>query len=317
MGFESDTNYSTFDIRGGVVNFQYNDKFRRENITDNGRYIMVANCVVNIPLALASIIGNALVLHAVWKTPSLRSPSLLLLCGLALSDLAVGAVVQPLFVADNFLRLYAQSQKLKELFHSGYSTVGFSLCGVSLCTMAGISIDRFIAIQKPLRYASIVTLPRIKRILVAIWGICLFLASAQLWEERVLLVSIIFMICICLCISIICHVSIYKIVRRHQIEIQTQLQAVESNTANINMASLHKSAFNAFIVFIVLVICYCPYLVVYVVSVSVSSINHKILGRAIASTVVFINSALNPLLYCWRLRELRDVVLQTFYKIVY
>ena len=75
-------------------------------MADLAKILLLANCAVNIPLALASVIGNALVLHAVWKTPSLRSPSILLLCGLALSDLAVGAFVQPLFITHVLVKLF-------------------------------------------------------------------------------------------------------------------------------------------------------------------------------------------------------------------
>ena len=278
--------------------------------TDIERTAMLVNSALNIPLALASIIGNTLVLHAVWRTPSLRSPSTLLLCGLAISDLTVGAIVQPLFVASILVQLYGQSQEFKELFHRCYAAVGFCLCGVSLCTIAAISVDRLIAIQKHLRYPCVVTTSRVRRIILAIWGICLLLASTQLWEQRILLVSIVFVVCICLCVSTICHLKIYKILRRHQTEIEIQVQAVESNAANINMASLHKSASNAFVVFVVLIICYCPYLVVYIVHY-VSRMDSQWLARSLASTVVFINSALNPILYCWRLREMREVILHT------
>ena len=71
------------------------------NITDAIKKVVVINCAVNIPLAITSIIGNLLVLHAVWKTPTLHVPSVVLLCGLALSDLTVGAVVQPFFIAND------------------------------------------------------------------------------------------------------------------------------------------------------------------------------------------------------------------------
>ena len=101
----------------------------RENITDAIKNVLVINCAVNLPLALTAIIGNTLVLHAVWKTPALRSPSMVLLCGLALSDLAVGAIAQPLFIANNLVRLYSQSQRLKQILLSVYDIFGFSLCG--------------------------------------------------------------------------------------------------------------------------------------------------------------------------------------------
>ena len=71
------------------------------NITDAIKKVLVINCATNIPLAITSIIGNLLVLHAVWKTPTLHVPSVVLLCGLALSDLTVGAVMQPFFIAND------------------------------------------------------------------------------------------------------------------------------------------------------------------------------------------------------------------------
>ena len=279
--------------------------------------VVVVNCALNIVLALTSIIGNTLVLHAVWKTPTLRSPSMFLLCGLALSDLAVGAVAQPLFITNDLIALYRQSGGTIHvpLFLNIYNMLGFSLCGISLCTVAAISIDRLLAIQKSLQYPSIVTIPRVTRLLVAIWIACVILASTQLWHQKSLLILMGIVICVCLSISTISHVKIYKTVRHHRNAIQIQLQAVGSNTRNANnMSGLKKSAFNAFIVFLVLLICYCPYLAVYVIS-SFYSIN-DFLARSLASTIVFTNSSLNPFLYCWRLREIREVVLRTCRKLV-
>ena len=73
---------------------------------DVERVILLTNVAVNIPLALTSVIGNSMVLHAIRKTPSLRSPLTFLICGLALSDLAVGTLVQPFFVADILYSYY-------------------------------------------------------------------------------------------------------------------------------------------------------------------------------------------------------------------
>ena len=97
-----------------------------------------------------------------------------------------------------------------------------------------------------------------------------------------------------------------------------QLQAVEANTPNAgnvnNMSGAQRSAFNALIVFLVLIVCYYPYILVDVVSL-VYPIN-LFLSSSLASTVAFINSALNPFLYCWRIYEIREVVKQTCCKLV-
>ena len=70
--------------------------FQTDNIPE---LIVVFNSTVNFPLSVLTIVGNALVLVAVWRTPSLRSPSVILLCGLATTDLAVGLLVHPLFLS--------------------------------------------------------------------------------------------------------------------------------------------------------------------------------------------------------------------------
>ena len=285
------------------------NQYNHENMTDAATKVLLVNCAVNVPLALTAIIGNSLVLHVARKSPTLRSPSLVLLCGLAMSDLAVGTVVQPLFIANDLIRLYSRSQRLTRLFQGVYNAFGFSLCGISLCTVTAIGVDRLIAVEKSLHYPSIVTIPRVRRVLVAIWTISFILGSAHFWQEEILLISLGTIICACLCISTFCHVKIYKTVRYHQNAIQLQFLAVETNTAgHVNkVTNLKTSAFNAFIVFLVLIICYSPYLVVFY---AVNPIDMRI-ARSLTSTIVFINSSLNPFLYCWRVCEIREAVKQT------
>ena len=272
-------------------------------------FIIIANCVVNLALAFLAITGNALVLYGVWKTPSLRSPSILLLCGLASTDVCVGLIAQRLFIAGNFIDSFSRSENLKLMLGNAHKTIALSLCGTSLLIMTGISIDRLIAIVKPLQYPTIVTSSRVTRILVAIWAVSPLAASTQFWDQQVLFALILTCIFVCLCICIICHATMYKIMRRHRLQIQSQIQAFEENTTRTRMASLRKSAFSAFVVFIVLVICYFPHVVAYTVYYPRKGRYLKLLSL-LSPTVVFLNSALNPLLYCWRIREIRLAVLQ-------
>ena len=79
------------------------DLFEVENVP---RSIIVLNCSANTILVIVSIIANSLVVSAIWRTPSLRYPSIVFLCGLAVSDLAVGLVVQPLFIAVELLKIH-------------------------------------------------------------------------------------------------------------------------------------------------------------------------------------------------------------------
>ncbi|XP_068697818.1 melanocortin receptor 4-like [Montipora foliosa] len=240
---------------------------------------MLVNCVVNIVLAFTATIGNVLVLT--------------------------------FFIARSLLNLYTRSERLKETFERGSKTIAFSLCGVSLGIIAGISLDRLIAILKPLQYPSIVTVRRVTCILLAIWTVCVVAGATQIWEERIILPLIASWIFIGFCVAIACHATIFKIVRRHRIEIQIQAREFEGANAAARMARVKKSAFSAFIFFIVLAICYFPYLLVYIINLACER-REDLLGRSLATTVVFMNSALNPFLYGWRVPELRNAMLQVF-----
>ena len=109
-----------------------NDSYieRNESQTENlGRNsntetIVIINCLLNVPLILISIIGNALVLAAILRTPSLHSPSAIFLCFLAMTDLLVGFVTQPVYIAT--------ALKPNPSIYDAMFTLTALTCGVSL-----------------------------------------------------------------------------------------------------------------------------------------------------------------------------------------
>ena len=111
---------------------------------------VIVNCALNAPLMLVSILGNALVLAAIMRTPSIRSPSMIMLGSLATTDFLVGLIAQPLFIADELIMK-------NHVLNAVSAMIGFALCGISLATITAISMDRFIALQYHLRYATLVT----------------------------------------------------------------------------------------------------------------------------------------------------------------
>ena len=267
---------------------------------------ILVNCILNAPLMLLSITGNALVLAAILRTPSLRSPSTVFLCCLAVSDLLVGLVIQPLFVAVLL--------KPGLLLLTATSTLIFIACGVSLCTMTVISVDRFLALQYHMRYPNLMSEKRALIASAAIWLICVFISCLTLWKKSYALLT--FAIAICLFISTFSYIKVYFVVRRHQLQIHAQQQAVESLNAahNLNMVRSKKSAINTFIYYICMILCYCPVFI----SMLIFAISSKpwTVAWTLVDTVAFINSAINPFLYCWRTRELRAAAFKTLRNIL-
>ena len=118
-------------------------------------------------------------------------------------------------------------------------------------------------------------------------------------------------IIISLIISTFSYIRIYLIVRRHQLQIHAQQQAVQSSNAenSLNMARLKRSAMNTFMFYIALIICYFPMYII--LTLQVISNKEWQPEWDFAKTAIFMNSSINPFLYCWRLRELRAAVVKT------
>jgi len=265
--------------------------------------IIIINCVVNAPLMLISILGNALVLAAILRTPSIRSTHMIMLCSLAVSDLLVGLIAQPIYISHLLLEL-----RYNDI---ASSMIGHSLGGVSLLTITAITVDRFLALHYHMSYATLVTESRVKITLAIVWLISILASGFQFWNEAVHSIADGVFIALCLKISAFCYIRIYRIIRRHQLHINAQQQAVQISDAenNMNITRLKRSALNTFVFYIVLIVCYFP--------MYVSKIRHGISNKVrltewtFAYNLVFSNSSINPVLYCWRLRELRTAVIKT------
>jgi len=275
-----------------------------DNEDNSIRETIIINCVVNAPLMLISILGNALVLAAIMRTPSIRSTHMILLCSLAVSDFLVGVFAQPIYIA----------QQLTEdrFVHNASVMVGFSLCGVSFLTITAITVDRFLALHYHMRYATLVTDSRVKCTLIIIWLISSLGSGFFFWNTRVhsLITGIITIICLLICTFF--YIRIYRIVRRHLLQIYAQQQAAQSPNSgnNLNIVRLERSALNSFVFYIALIICYLPMYVLLTLH-GLSDMKDWPTEWEFANTVVLMNSSINPLLYCWPLRELRTAVVKT------
>ena len=125
------------------------------------------NCVFNAFSAYTAIMLNNLTIHAIRKTSSLPKPLKTLLLNLAVPDLGVGLLAQPLCIVRivnpilvPFLRTF-KSIKLIFTFASFLSVVA-------------ICVDRLLAIRLHLRYQQLVTHKRVVAVVISIWTLELF-----------------------------------------------------------------------------------------------------------------------------------------------
>ena len=286
-------------------NFEANYSSNTEANSKSGfETVVIANCILNAPLMLLSIIGNALVLVAILKTPSIRSPSVIFLCSLAVSDLLVGLVVQPAYIAEQIVRTVSALQE-------AVTAMGFAGCGVSLWTMTAITVDRFLALHYHLQYPNLMTTSRAIYTIITIWFIFALFSLSTFWSSSISYFLAAFCNTICLLICLVCFIKIHRIVRRHQLQIRVQQQAVDNltDTNNNHIRQSTRSAKSIFIYFLVMILCYTPLFLVHIISAI--NISNSMILWTFPITAAFMNSSINPFLYCWRIPELRTTVFKT------
>ena len=235
------------------------------NLSDNGRNrsdhsrtetIVIINSVLNAPLILISIVGNVLVLLAIFRTPSIHSTSMIMLTSLAFSDLLVGLLAQPLFITDEITSLTARNPILYRLS----AMTGFFVAGVSLGTITAISVDRVLALHYHMRYAIIVTNTRVKYTVGAIWFAMFLYLGFYLWDKYVFHSMAGALSAVCIIICTVSYAKIYRIVRVHQQQINIQHNAVENKNdgSKMHLSRVKKSATSTFIFYICMLLCYFP-----------------------------------------------------------
>ena len=275
----------------------------------------IANCVFNVYLSYTAIMLNSVTIHALRKAALLPKPLKTLLLSLTVSDLGVGLIVQPLHVAVMAMELTTntQSSSTSTAYNARLTTGGLFVYASFLGGMA-LSADRFLAIHLHLRYQEIVTQKRAVVAVISIWVFSAFLSVIELWIPRNASHAILAIIAIsCLLATTLLHYRIYLAVRRHanQISQAQQVQQTAQNGEMENAARLRKFAVGAFFVYLAFLICYLPRLCSFVVIKFSETTTTEMVWSLYTVTLVFLNSSLNPLIYCWKMRHIRHAFMET------
>ena len=118
---------------------------------------LITNIVINGCLCYTTIMMNIMTIHALRKTSSLPKPSKTLLLSLAVSDLGIGILGtrgQPLYIALLVEELRCNLNKTL----TGFAHVFLNVpCISSFCIITALCADRYLAIQRRLRYQEVVT----------------------------------------------------------------------------------------------------------------------------------------------------------------
>ena len=204
--------------------------------------------------------------------------------------------------------------KIWEICSQLHSSLSITLCGVSVFASTALSVDRLLALFLGLRYRHVVTLKRVRAVLGC--GCLALLLIMLVWyfhAKTVRIIMIIFLT-LCLIISLFSYTKIVHRLRQHQSSVRDNVQQGQANTGGIplNLERYKKTVVSIALVQLALVICYFPF-IVFRILFHLRRIPPGIdlILFYCTATLVFLNSSLNPFLYCWRIKEIRQAVKAT------
>ena len=257
-------------------------------------------------LSVTAFLGNALILIALHKESSLHPPSKLLLRCLATTDLCVGLLSEPLSVTV-WMSVVNEHWNIWGFVEPVASVIIHILTGVSLWTMTAISVDRLLALSLGLRYRQAVTLKRTYALVITFWVVRTAFSAMLFWKSFIAFLCSFISTSLCLLTSVLSYTKIFLYLRHHQNQVNDHVQQ-PSQANQLNIERYKKAVSSAICLQLTLVACYLPNGVVMVLIANFglsSSIYH---AWTYALTLVFLNSSLNPILYCWRIEEVRQAV---------
>ena len=270
---------------------------------------------INIVLSITTTLGNALILVALHRQSSLNPPSKLFLRCLAFSDLCVGLIAQPVAVVSLLSAVYHR-WNLCQVGELLWFSSSILLVGFSLGTLTAISVDRLLALLLSIRYRQVVTMKR-ARLLIALF---LLLSIVNCFLQYTDLFAFLLYSAVtwflCLITSIYCYVRIL-LALRNLIQVHVSPQEQQNGISPLNVSQYKRTVSTALWIFAALIICYAPFGLLLIVNAILPELSGSLadLYFFFAVTLVYLNSSLNPMLYFWKIRELRHAVKETLRKL--
>lgn len=118
-----------------------------------------------VVICVATLFFNLSLIYIIFRTKALHTSTNCFIVSMTLSDLLVGACVMPVAVACRLQEEWIFSAVFCQVT-GVINSVGSS---VTILSMAGVAIDRYVAVSRPLKYSNIMSSMKTGAMLVIIW----------------------------------------------------------------------------------------------------------------------------------------------------
>ena len=266
--------------------------------------VTLAACVITAFLAPITVVANGVVLAAIWMNPSLRTPSYVLLAGLAATDFCTGLLSQPFSVIYKLAEM-ARNRKLYCIAGLVTESAALYFSSLTVIVITMIAVERWLHMSR----RSVLTVRRVIVLYITFGVLPILGVAARMYslyyQDKIFRSVITFYslaAALCVLLTAFAYFKVFQIIRRHQNQVQPNENA-------ITMKKYQKSVITILYILAIFVLSYAPYLCIFFVFHFSSQNDDKTAAALNAcAAVVFSSSLFNPLLYYWRMKEIRDGV---------
>ena len=275
--------------------------------------LLIANCVFNAFFSFTAITLNIVTIIALRKPLTIPRALKIFLLSLAVSDLGVGLLVQPLYITRLVMMIKENTQTLYfDITLKSFYATAFFLTYASFFGVVALTTDRYLAVHFYLRYQELVTQKRVVAVVISNWILSAILMLLFIWIPNAVGIISVPVESVCYLTTAFFYFKIYLAVRHHSNQIHVlQAQLAQNNEGDMtNAARERKAAVGTFYVYLVFLICYVPSTCGWIIHTSTGPSTMLLQFGLYTNTLLFLNSSLNPLIYSWKMRHVRHAIME-------
>ena len=270
--------------------------------------------VMNMITCPITTVLNALIIIAVKTKPRLKTMSNVALACLATTDGIMGMIGQPIFIARTTVALQGEASSTDCTLERLSANVIRAIGTASLFHLALVNVERYIAIKHSLKYINMVTEARLTLSSAVLWIITLLLTvPVAITDNKIYLSLSNITFILCMAIILFCQFVLYRETHRHEKNIAAHQVSVEAREKILKDKKALKLTTG---VLFFLVLAYLPLILVRILIQNsvIETVNLAFISLILAIFVAMMNSLINPMFYCVRIRQFRVAFIEIVFR---
>ena len=269
--------------------------------------IFVASHVIIVIFSPVAAVGNTVVLTAIWRRSFQRTTFHVVLSVLAFTDLLTG-VASPLMSIP-----YLLNNEFGIVSISGILINTYLVC-LTILDIALMSIERWLHMthrslltsHRGHLFAALTLLLPVP--LVTLQGLNLITGKMELETNAAIGAYALS----CYLATSVAYFKVFRIIRQHQQQIHRNQSRQNYGQPAIDLAKYKKSIFSILYILALFSLCVLPFIVSLFFLVLLGEDNESWAPYHVSCVFLFLAPCLNPGLYIWRMKDVRDGVKKLF-----